>query len=370
MRWVVSYPEFLLENPIQEEIRRSGLGRDLFHDFVAILDAEKKSVIEYKEVLRSIGMIPGIGDIAWQELYHSPLRGLVSAIETEDAIARLLALVLRIGTLVYNPSILKAVNSREEEIVEALEGRRNPDLARNILGALVMLRSSPWKIKNPDAPKRGKLKTEIVDAILLRTINNIPEVDEIADLVSDNPEKLRTVLEKSIDRLGWPFLRQYLRHIAERRGKRGFWLYALAKSMQPLGSINLAYIFRMTKNEIPIPYQILQGAIGTPEEYILSFDMLEREKLVSGFRSDEIQLETSIQALHIEGHHLENARTGLRLTEAISGEDNLMRILVDTKNEQATEFALSFVKGLLLSPYHPIRVKRAAKEWIKVLEKS
>ncbi|MCK5152645.1 MAG: hypothetical protein KAQ65_12415, partial [Candidatus Thorarchaeota archaeon] len=139
MQWIVSYPEFLLENSVQEEIRISGLGGDILHDFANILDAKGRSIIEYKEVLRSLGTIPGIADVAWEELHRSPLKGLEAAIESEEGIARLLALVLKIGTLLYNESILKAVNSRADEIVLALEGLKNPDLARNILGALALL---------------------------------------------------------------------------------------------------------------------------------------------------------------------------------------------------------------------------------------
>ncbi len=369
LRWVTSFPEFLLENPVQEEIRLSRLGRKLFDDFVTILDAENRSIVEYKEVLRAIGTIPGIGDIAWQELHQSPLKGLVAAIKNEEAIARLLALVLKVGTLLYNRSILDAVNSRAEEVVEAFEGRRNPDLVRNILGALILLPSSPWKVKNPDAPKRGKLNSDIVDAVLLRTIKYVPEVEEITKLAAENHIKLRTVIERTIERLGWPFVRSYLSHIAGLGGEQSSYLRSISDSMQPLGRVNLTVLFKLISQENPVPRQIIQSALGAPDEYILSYDGLERDGFVKGFKSDGIELETSIDALHIQGHHLENARTGIRLTEAIVGKSSLIRLLVDMKTDQSEEIAVSFVKGLLLSPYHPISVKRAAREWMKLLEK-
>jgi hypothetical protein len=66
LRWITSFPEFLLENPLQQEIRLSGLGRNIFDDFVNILDSENRSVVEYKEVLRAIGTIPGFADVVWQ----------------------------------------------------------------------------------------------------------------------------------------------------------------------------------------------------------------------------------------------------------------------------------------------------------------
>ncbi|MHA1909520.1 MAG: hypothetical protein ACW98Y_19635, partial [Candidatus Thorarchaeota archaeon] len=339
LRWIVSYPEFLLENSVQEEIRLSGLGRDLFHDFANILDAEHRSIVEYKEVLRAIGTIPGIGDIAWEELHQSPLKGLASAIESEEGIARLLALVLRIGTLLYNRSILDAVNSRADEIIKALEGRRNPDLARNLIGALAALPSSPWPVKDPSKPKRGKLDSKILDTVLLRIIKNIPEVNDISEMLVESPKKFRTVLERAIDRVGWPFVRAYLLHIAELRGERSSLMQSIAETMRPLGSINVAFLLSLISKEIPIPRQIIQTALGSPDEYVLSHDALEQDKIVNSFRSDGLELETSVEALRIQGHHLENARTGIRLTEAIVGKSSLIRLLVDMKTDQSLDIA-------------------------------
>ncbi len=370
MHWIVSYPEFLLENTVQEEIRNSGLGGDILHDFANVLDAEGRSIIEYKEVLRSLGTIPGIADVAWEELHRSPLKGLATAIESEEGIVRLLALVLKIGTLLYNESILQAVNSRADEIVVALEKRKNPDLARNMMGALALLPSSPWQFDNLDTPARGALDSQIIDSVLLRTIKNIPEVQEMVETLLGSQKKFRILVERTIDRLGWPFVRSYMLHIAEQFQENIPWLYKLANTMQPLGGINNAFLLNSLFQDLPVPRQIIQGALGTPDEYILSFDALEQENLVRGFKSDGIELESSIEAKKIEAHHLENARTGIRLDESIRGKSSLIRKLVEMKSDQATEIASDFLKGLVVSPYQPIRMKKTASRWLRTLGKT
>ncbi len=368
LHWITSYPEFLLENEAQQDIRSTRLGRTIFDNFVRILDSKERSIVEYKEALRAIGTIPGISDIAWDELYHSPLMGLSSAIANEEGIARLLALTMRISTLVLNDSILSAINSRAEEIAEALEGKRNPDLVRNLLSGLILTASSPWMLNKQKRSTRRKLDTRIVDAILLRAINDIPEVEDLHNLAIDNPERFRQSLERMIDRLGWPFVRQYLIYLASIDSKRSFWMERIANTLKPLGSPNIAFLYRSLNQKIPIPYQIIKSTLGTPEEYVLSHDTLEQEQMIRGFKSDRLELETMIDPMQIQPQHFENARTGVRMDEALVGKESLIRNLYEMKTDQSIEAAKSFVNGLLVSPDHPSKLKKVAVEWIRLFE--
>ncbi|MFW9847905.1 MAG: hypothetical protein ACFFF4_02130 [Candidatus Thorarchaeota archaeon] len=368
LHWITSYPEFLLENEVQQDIRCTRLGRIVFDDFVRILNSEKRSVVEYKEVLRTLGTIPGISDIAWDELYNSPLMGLSSAIESEEGIARLMALAMKISTLVLNDSILRAINSRAEEIVDALEGKRNPDLLRNLSASLILTPSSPWMLKKQRRSKKRKLDSRIVDAILLRAIKDIPEIEDLHNLAIDNPVRFRQSLERMIDRMGWPFVRSYLIYLASMDSKRSFWMDRIADTMRPLGSPNIAVLYRSLDQKIPIPYQIIKSTLGTPVEYILSHDVLEQEQMINGFKSDRLELDAMIDPMQLGPQHFENVRTGVRMDEALVGKESLIRNLYEMKSDQSIEAAKSFVDSLLVSPNHPSKVKKVAVEWIRLFE--
>ncbi|MFW9955100.1 MAG: hypothetical protein ACFFD3_11150 [Candidatus Thorarchaeota archaeon] len=369
LHWISAYPEFLLENRIQENLRRLGIGNSILDCFIDILNSRDRTVLEHKEAIRAIGSIHGISDLAWHSLYRSPLMGLISSLELTDSFARLLALIMKISSVIKNREILDIVNKRSPEIVESLEGKKNPDLARGLLCGYTFLCENPWKIDKISESKVDSLAPEIVDALLLKMIQMIPEPATLNLSENEgNQPKLLRIIERSIDRLGWPFVQHYLRFITQENPTATDWFEFICKAMGPMGQIDHSAFFLLIKEQQPIPRQIMQTALGTPEEYVISFELLEEDGLIDKFETDCIQLEDSIPTSRMQIQHFENARTGIGLEEALAGDQCLVRLLLQHENETGSATAVDFLKGVLVSNTLPIKVKKSATHWLKQMK--
>lgn len=371
LSWIVPFQEFLLEPASQNEMRRLGNIDEIYTEFVHILDSKKKMDIEIREVLRILSSTPLLSDYAWNELYKSSLGGLAKLIESEDSIEKILVNTLKIGTILRNQKILELINAKSAEIQNAIVGRKNPELAIALLGAISTLPDSPWSTsESQGAISYEKIDHDLVASIIGRFAKAIPTRDKIlTEKESTTKVQIRTI-EDMIIKTGWAFTRQYLYYMSEIKNASPEFLYPITLSAEPMGKINENYVLYCLRNDIQLPYQILESALGNPNEYVLDIDVLEAESDLGAFEADCPDLHRVIDSKAIRENHLVNGRTGLRLDETYLGARGIVRGLLN-RNEQTTiDIAKRFLTNLLVDTKIPMAIKKRARDTLHLVERN
>lgn len=369
--WTAAWQEFFLENSLQDELRKNGAVPDVLSTFIDVLNSKKASDAEQREALRALGTIPILSDIAWDEAYRSPLGGLVENIRDTDDLPRVLSLALRVCTIIQNRGILDAINTRADEVISAVTGRKNPELAQHLLGAVTTLEGNPWRTNSsPFRARMDNLDSGISDAVLGRFSKALPKKANILGLDRKASHIGLKEVERCIEKLGWTFTRQYMRYLADTSDKLSTELYAVAMTQLPLGAINEEYVLFCMHKKIPVPYTIFQSAIGKASEYILDIDAIESEKQSHVFPTDCKDLSHLLRPNDIRARHLINCRTGIRLDEAYSpiGDTSIVKVLMGRNESVTREIVVNFLTSLILGASIPHSVKKKARDSLKLLK--
>jgi hypothetical protein len=369
--WIVAWQEFLLENCVQDEMRRNGAVPDMLTAFIDVLNSMKTSEVEQREALRALGTIPILSDTAWREAYQSPLKGLVQKITGTEDLPRLLTLVLRVATLIQNRGVLEAINARATEIVPAITGRKNPELAEHLLGAITTLDGNPWRTERSQfRVEMQDFDSRVSDAVLGHFSRTLPKKSRIVGSDgSQNHIGIKEV-ERCIQRIGWVFTRQYMQYLAEINETLSTDLYSVSMVQDPLGAIKEEYLLFCIREGIPVPYTILQSSIGKASEYILDIEVLESEKQSHVFPADCRDMSHLLRPSDIRERHLINCRTGIRLDEAYHhmGDRSIVRVLMDRNEDVTRDIVVNFLTSLLLATTIPLSIKKRASDSLKHLE--
>ncbi len=369
--WTVAWQEFFLENTLQDELRRNGAVPDVLTNFIDVLNSEKATDAEQREALRALGAIPILSDIAWDEAYRSPLGGLVQKIKDTDDLPRFLSLALRVCTIIQNREILDAINTRADEIIPAVTGKKNPELAEHLLGAITTLEGNPWRTSNsPFRVEMHDLDSGISDAVLGRFSKVLPKKAKLLGYDGKQDHIRLSEVERCIEKMGWVFTRQYMEYLADTTDTLSSELYAVAMTQKPLGAINEEYVLFCIYKKIPVPYTVLKSAMGKASEYILDIDAIESEKQSHVFPTDCKDLFHLLRPEDIRERHLINCRTGIRLDEAYSpvGDTSVVKVLMG-RNENATrEIVVNFLTSLILGAGIPLSIKKKARDSLKLLK--
>ncbi len=364
LKWIVPSEEFLGHSITQNEMRRLKTIDEIFTEFSLILNSKRTSEIEIRETLRVINTTPILVDYAFDELHKSSLGGLIRSLEGAEDFLRHIQSTLNICSVLRNRKIMELVNSRASEIEKAIIGRKNPELAITLLGAIASLPGSPWSSEEDKGLITfDNLQQDLQKAIMGRFSKIIPRKEQIDTSTKDSDSVSIKQIEEMIQKLGWPFTRIYLENLAKVKEVSPDSLYPIILSQEPMGRIQPNYILFCLRNGIPLPYQLLESAIGRAAEYVLDFDIIEAEyDIVEGFEANCPDYQSLISSKNIREHHLINGRTGLRLDETYLGAKGIVRTLLDRGIQIANDIATQFLKDLVVTPTIPMAIKRRAKD--------
>ncbi|MFW9933309.1 MAG: hypothetical protein ACFFDR_11685 [Candidatus Thorarchaeota archaeon] len=360
--WVVTFQELLTYNESLNEMRKLRTLDEIFTEFMHILNSKKKNEIEIREVLRVLVSTPLLIDYAWEEMFKSSLAGLVNLAEKVEVTDRLILSMLSIGSILRNRNVMEYINTNADVIEKAITGKKNPDLATSLLNAISSLPGSPWAFDD----MKGSITFDTLQENLQKTIlgrfsKMIPEREKIILDGKAGSTVSMKVIEDMIVKLGWCFTRQYLYYLAEVSKAIPELVYPIVFSQEPMGRIQENYILYCLRSGIQLPYQILQSALGKPEEYVVDFDVFEADHPVTEFEADCPDRRSFIDFRNIREDQLINGRTGLRLDETYLGAKGIIRTLLDRNEQIPAEIAVEFLRGLLVEPSIPIAIKKRAK---------
>ncbi|MFW9980276.1 MAG: hypothetical protein ACFFEJ_19500, partial [Candidatus Thorarchaeota archaeon] len=294
--------------------------------------------------------------------FKSSLAGLVNLAEKVEVTDRLILSMLSIGSILRNRNVMEYINTNADVIEKAITGKKNPDLATSLLNAISSLPGSPWALDD----MKGSITFDTLQENLQKTIlgrfsKMIPEREKIILDGKAGPTVSMKVIEDMIVKLGWCFTRQYLYYLAEVSKAIPELVYPIVFSQEPMGRIQENYILYCLRSGIQLPYQILQSALGKPEEYVVDFDVFEADHPVTEFEADCPDRRSFIDFRNIREDQLINGRTGLRLDETYLGAKGIIRTLLDRNEQIPAEIAVEFLRGLLVEPSIPIAIKKRAK---------
>ncbi len=359
MSWIVTFPEFLSDNIVQNEMRRLGHLEEIFSEFARALDSTEQGD-ETRETIKTLIGTPHLADYAWNEIFKSSLAGVVNLIATSSEPLRDIALVLEIGTALRNPAIVEEINRHTDALMTAIAGRKNPVLARVLLGATSLLAESPWSIATESERQASGLDEALLQTIIGRYSKSIPSKEQLLEKADKSYQECVVLIEDMIFRMGWVFTRQYLFHMAQTHDVATGMLFPIALSQDPLGRIRPEYVLYCLNRDIPLPYQILQSALGVASEYVLDIDIIEHEIGLSQFEADCPDIYRLLKPNMFKEHHLINSRTGLRLDETYLGVRGIVRLLLQRDEDSIRKIGLQFLEGMVQSPNIPTGLKKRA----------
>lgn len=368
--WIVSFQDILLESASQNEMRRLESLDEIYTEFVHILNSRKSEEKDIQEAMRCLSSTTLLADFAWHEIYKSPLSGVAQLLENTTELVRVITNAFRIGTILRNSQVMDALNTRAEDVLISITGRRNPEMAVSLLGALTTLSDNPWCIGDEKGlASFSSVKEELRQGIIGRFASAIPRKEKLVQREETRNNLSAKVVEDLIRKAGWVFTRNFLMYHAAVKEFYPDMLFPVAFSQEPMGRINAAYVLYCLRKDIPLPYQILESGLGRPNEYVLDIDILESEMEIPHFEADCPPLKEYIKSTKIREHHLVNGRSGLRLDETYLGAKGLIRALLDREDQIGKDIASRFLRDLVLDSEIPITIKKRAKESLQLIQR-
>ncbi|MDF1540081.1 MAG: hypothetical protein P1Q69_14395 [Candidatus Thorarchaeota archaeon] len=370
LHWIAQVPEIIHTPCFQSFLRlNANFRNDITNSFCDRLEQPIELTSQTEILLLELSRLPILAENTMKKSETLNLQSLGDAIKNLSNPIRIITRLAGLGKLMQYPTILFGINSRAEDIVEAIKSKTSLEITRSLVHALLVLGNRIFYKDDVKELENIGLNSTIVQSLFSKIGTKIQKKSSIKKIMqTEDSGKIRDLVDRMILNLGWPYTRLALADIAKDTDYTGETASIIAGSMSPLGVIDVGLVLHSIDNGIWLPTEIISSALGQGSEYIIEIHLLEQDGITAGFDVDCHKFDKLIAPERIKADYLQNSRTGLILSEAIYRRPGVLQYLIESEVPEDRIAAKTFLESIITSNTIPSHLKKNASQIFRLFQ--